>query len=272
MRFVPFVVVPVVWIMAASTPAAAITNGAADGNAHPEVGALIDETPNPDGTWSYCTGTLISPTVFLTAAHCGEPGQKTAHVTFETEYQRGATLHTGRYVPDPRYKESSDLHDMAVVVFGTPIPDITPAQLPEPGLLDRLKAAGDMSATRFTSVGYGSLSTTKVSSGKKKSQKQEYRYHYADTRNQASISFKDMSGKWLDLMPKAKSDGSTCFGDSGGPNFLGRPDSHLLVATSISGADDACKLTNYDYRLDVPSARHFLGKYVTLPKAPTTAR
>ncbi|GAA3691432.1 hypothetical protein GCM10022224_066200 [Nonomuraea antimicrobica] len=251
-----------------TTPASAITNGSADGNAHPEVGALIGDKANPDGTWSYCTGTLISPTVFLTAAHCGDPGQKTAKVTFDGEYKPGDTLHTGRFVPDPRFKDSGELHDMAVVVFSAPVQGVKPAQLPEPGLLDRVKAGGGMDATRFTSVGFGSLATTALPKSKKK-HAQEYSYHYADTRNQASISFKGLSGKWLDLMPKAKTDGSTCFGDSGGPNFMGGPDSHLLVATSISGADDACKLTNYDYRLDTPNARHFLGKYVTLPDTAT---
>jgi hypothetical protein len=37
------------------------------------------------------------------------------------------------------------------------------------------------------------------------------------------------------------------------------------VATTISGDDDACKSTNFDYRLDTTSARHFLGTFVTLP-------
>jgi hypothetical protein len=66
-------------------------------------------------------------------------------------------------------------------------------------------------------------------------------------------------------MDSAKKDGSTCFGDSGGPNFLGGPTSDLIVATTISGDDDACRTTNLDYRLDTATARAFLGKYVALP-------
>ncbi|HEY8792494.1 MAG TPA: hypothetical protein VIL96_06410, partial [Gaiellaceae bacterium] len=44
----------------------AITNGGPDGNGHPEVGALLAPHAYSDGTWEECTGTLISPTVFLT--------------------------------------------------------------------------------------------------------------------------------------------------------------------------------------------------------------
>ena len=52
--------------------ASAITNGTADGNKHPNVGGLVAPTVYSDGTWIYCSGTLISPTVFLTAAHCAD--------------------------------------------------------------------------------------------------------------------------------------------------------------------------------------------------------
>ena len=55
-----------------AAPAAAITNGAPDGNRHPNAGGLVSPTQYSDGTWLYCSGTLVSPTVFLTAAHCGE--------------------------------------------------------------------------------------------------------------------------------------------------------------------------------------------------------
>lgn len=41
----------------------------------PEVGALIADQAYSDGSWAYCSGTLISPTVLVTAAHCGDPAR-----------------------------------------------------------------------------------------------------------------------------------------------------------------------------------------------------
>jgi len=81
-------------------PAAAITNGRADGNRHPNVGGLVSPTQYSDGTWLYCSGTLISPTVFVTAAHCGEDGERVA-VTFDPAYQDGDTVYRGTFQADP---------------------------------------------------------------------------------------------------------------------------------------------------------------------------
>src|SRR5215217_9207217 len=66
-----------------AAPAGAITYGVPDGNGHPQVGALLAQQAYSDGTWTTCSGTLISPTVFLTAAHCDE-GVSRVNVTFDS--------------------------------------------------------------------------------------------------------------------------------------------------------------------------------------------
>jgi hypothetical protein len=242
----------------AAGPASAITNGSPDGATHPQVAALIADQAYSDGTWAYCTGTLISPTVLVTAAHCGDPGQTTARISFSSDYQPGDRTYSGSYVPNPEYSGSqSDPHDLAVVVFTKPIPNIAPARLPAAGLLDTLRAAGTLQTASFTSVGYGSLAPVNGPGGKT--------FVYTDTRNQASGSLNSLTNAWLRLSQNPSTgNGGTCYGDSGGPNFLGGSDSDLLVATTITG-DTACRSTNVDYRLDTTDARDFLGHYVTLP-------
>jgi hypothetical protein len=61
-----------------------------------------------------------------------------------------------------------------------------------------------------------------------------------------------------------KSDGGTCFGDSGGPHFLGGAGSNLPASTTITG-DAMCRATDKTYRLDTASARAFLDDFVVLP-------
>jgi hypothetical protein len=68
---------------------------------------------------------------------------------------------------------------------------------------------------------------------------------------------------WLRIsMNKSTGDGGTCYGDSGGPNFLGRTD--IIAGITITG-DAVCRATNVVYRLDTASAREFLAEYVDLP-------
>ncbi len=241
-----------------AAPAAAISYGEKDHNRHPEVGALLAEKAYSDGTYAYCSGTLVSPTVLVTAAHCGDPGQRTARVTFVPHYKPGAPVYVGRYVADPAYTQrQNDPHDLAVVVFDSAIPGITPARLPTAGLLDRLRDSGHLRDATFTAVGYGSLAPTNGPGGKN--------YVYSDTRYLAFGSFNSLNQAWLRLSGNpATGDGGTCFGDSGGPNFLGGPQSDLLVATTITG-DAVCRATNVDYRLDTASARSFLARFVRLP-------
>jgi secreted trypsin-like serine protease len=231
-------------------PAGAITNGSADEQRHPNVGGLVSPTQYSDGTWIYCSGTLISPTIFLTAAHCGEDGER-VRVTFDTAYQAGDTVYSGTFEADPLYgQRQSDPHDIAVVVLDKPVRGITPAALPETGSLDGLSGS-----QTFTSVGYGAFEVTNGPGG--------HQYLYDDVRNFAVGTLNSINPAWLRIsMNPATGNGGTCYGDSGGPNFLGTTD--VIAAITITG-DAVCRSTNVVYRLDTESARDFLDDYVALP-------
>ena len=237
--------------LAVATPAGAITNGAADGSAHPNVGGLVADQAYSDGTWIYCSGTLISPTVFLTAAHCDEGGTGRVRVTFSSAYQDGDKTYSGTFHADPAYPgPTSSPHDIAVVVLDKAVKGITPAALPAADSLAKLS-----STQTFTSVGYGAYEVTNSQGG--------HQYLYNDVRGVATGTLNSTNAAWLRIsMNPAKGDGGTCYGDSGGPNFLGT--TNILAATTITG-DSVCGSTNVDYRLDTAAARGFLGQFVALP-------
>lgn len=228
----------------------AITFGQPDGNGHPNTGGLVASKAYSDSTWIYCSGTLISPTVFLTAAHCDE-GTSRVRVTFDSAYQNGDPTFTGTWHADPLYGHAnSDPHDIAVVVFDKPIKGIMPAQLPAAGSLSGL--SGNQ---QFTSVGYGAYEVTNQPGG--------HRYLYNDVRGVATGTLNSVSPSWLRIsMNPATGNGGTCYGDSGGPNFLGT--TNIVAATTITG-DAVCRSTNTAYRMDTESARAFLRQFVVLP-------
>jgi secreted trypsin-like serine protease len=233
----------------------AIVNGVPDGNRHPEVGALLAQQAFSDGTWAECSGTLIAPRVFLTAAHCDE-GVSRVEVTFDTSYDPAkGTTYSGTWHADPAYDQAqSDPHDIAVVVLDRTVRGITPARLPTAGSLDGL--SGDQ---QLTPVGYGAQSVTNDPGG--------HTFHYADVRFMAVGTLNSVTPSWLRVSQnRSTGNGGTCYGDSGGPNFFGAGSSEtrIVAATTITG-DTPCRSTNVDYRLDTPSARAFLGQYVTLP-------
>jgi secreted trypsin-like serine protease len=233
--------------LAMAAPVDATTFGSVDGAGHPSVGGLVSPTQYSDGTWLYCSGTLIAPMVFLTAAHCAEDGGP-AVVTFDTAYEAGDVTYSGTFHADPLYPgPTSDMHDLAVVVLDTPVTGITPARLP---------AAGSLSALPhdqlFTSAGYGAYEVTNEPGG--------HRYLYDDVRMVATGTLNSTNKTLLRIsMNPSLGNGGPCYGDSGGPNFLGTTD--IVAAITITG-DAICRSTNVDYRMDTPSARAFLSQFV----------
>ncbi|HEU4777023.1 MAG TPA: trypsin-like serine protease [Telluria sp.] len=259
MKMVPLCRLAAPLLLLMSMHAQAITNGQLDGKKHPAVGALVDYDSRQTA-YAFCTGTLISPTVMLTAAHCN-PGVAQVKVTFESEVQNAAVMYVGRYIAHPDYRAAqSDPHDIAVIVFDQPIPGVAPAKLPTLGLFDTLKANGLLNGSRYTAVGYGGQERSFDGQGKPV-------IGYEDRREWAVSGFGSLNPAWLRLSQnEAVGNAGTCFGDSGGPNFVGSGsgETSVIAGTTITG-DSQCVQSNVIYRLDTASARAFLKDFVTLP-------
>ena len=263
-------------LLLAAGMASAITFGQPDGNRHPYVGAPV--LAEEQGEFLCGSGTLIAPDVFVTAAHCTfdfeQFGEEFRGVTFDNVFDPGTSeVHPGTLhihpdfagpssAPNSFLGDGAHADDIAVVVLDDPVAGIQPALLPRAGLLDQMAKDGTLKGQRFTVVGYGDTEPThEPGSGTPV-------FPFNETRRYAVSRFSALSPAFLRLSQNpATGDSGACYGDSGGPNFLGAGPSETNIITSVGGlrGDVQCRAMNATYRLDTPSARAFLGQFVTLP-------
>jgi hypothetical protein len=253
----------------------AITYGFVDTtNAFGNTGAFIVQAP--DGrNFPICSGTLIASNVFLTASHCTAffeqelvPEGFIAAVSFDNPIPFGdlsskstKLVDVTDVVTNPLFNQAqSDSQDIAVLLVNPrQTRGIAPAVLPAAGLFDRLSAQNGLKDTVYTAVGYG-LQNRVTGGGQPFFQDRN-----PVPRMFAFSSFDSLNGGYIRLSQNPSTgDGGTCFGDSGGPNFLNVNGVRTLVAITITG-DAVCRSTNVDYRLDTASARAFLAPFVALP-------
>jgi Trypsin len=258
------VAIAVVW----AGPAPAIINGTEDGEGHPNVGALIVEVPG-FGLLPLCSGSLLSPTEFLTAGHCTDAltreGFAQVFVTFESDLgqQVNGTLEpktqilvTG-WVTDPTFRTvgSKIYDDVGVVHLAHRAAKRTPVTLPAAGFLDAQAAGGGLGGHIFETVGYGvnsidrSILSPRVTGD-------AFGKRYVTTS-----PFMSLTSDFLNLQGNTNATdlGGGCFGDSGGPAFWS-PGSPLEVAV-VSSGPPTCGSLNVDQRLDTASVLDFLAPY-----------
>lgn len=241
-----------------------IINGTPTGSDFPNVGALLfdfDGNGTITGDDALCSGSLIAPTVFLTAAHCVSffPAGAQLYVSFSPDLfdKPLKVIAAQSFRFDPGFgHDLGDLHDVAVVILpAAKTRGLTPLALPRAGLLDDLAARGGLKDQIFLNVGYGVDATLRGVPG----------FTFDGVRKVSKSPFMALEPfwLWLNMNSNATDLGGDCFGDSGSPKFFDGNTS-LIVATVTSG-DDVCRATSRDYRLDTSTARAFLGQFVALP-------
>lgn len=242
-------------ILLAGGVAQAIINGEPDRgpNAHPYVGALVSVPPSGEFKGQripVCSGTLISARVFLTAGHCTDfliKEDLPTYVSFDPTYKPGASrlIKVTPYT-HPKYGWR---YDVGVVVLEAPVKMATYGALPDAGLVDTLKEG-----QRLTTVGYGANGFDIDREPPLPPQPVFLDDRYRGTvrlLNTKSPAVGEMFVKTTGVSLTGGKGESSCYGDSGGPLFVG--DQQTIVGVTSFGIDPfLCRGPGYYQRVDLP--------------------
>ncbi len=253
--------------------AGAVTDGELDGNGHPAVVLLLMEV---DGAPAFrCSGTLLSATVLLTAGHCaGAPGEFSGmRVFWDSDVQAGIgttnnypfgglnSVEAVSWAAHPLYPTAPFfVHDVGVVVLAAPgVPNTTGyayGTLPSVNEFDAFKTKRGLDKVWFTSVGYGlQQSFPDAASWKESNTRTRYVAH--PKLIQINTGF---TGDGSLLLSNNANTGGTCFGDSGGPNFL--RDTSVVAGITSFGINGNCAGTGGVFRTDRQDVLDFINSYL----------
>jgi Trypsin len=255
------VVLMAVGVLVATGVAGAIINGKPDDRRHPYVGALV--TKLDGANVAVCTGTLISPRVFLTAGHCTDAIRDEGLPTFvslDPTFDQGSALVRGSSHVFPRYRQvpgnglpEFDAYDVGVVVLDRPVRTAKGyGRLPRAGLVARLERG-----QRLRAVGYGANGFD-VGGGQPSPV-------YRDVRYRATVELVSTEDRVADMFVKLSGASAgqggqgTCFGDSGGPIFM--PDQRTVVANNSFVNNDRCAGVTYAQRMDLPPVMRWVRSF-----------
>ncbi len=247
-------------ITVAAGQASAIRNGEPDNEEHPYVGLMV--AYDADGKPMHrCSGTLMSPTVYLTAGHCTF-GVTSVNIWFDEDLTNAAVHHypagpgdaSGTPYTHPEYDDNAFyLHDLGVVVVDEPVVLAEYGELPTEGQLDSLQVRR---STTFTAVGYGlQKSFPDAAAWKNRAERTRYVAH----PRLLKINTKALGTSSLIVSANANT-GGTCFGDSGGPYFIG--DSLTLAGVTSFGVNSTCAGTAGVYRIDQADDLTFINSFL----------
>ncbi len=211
------------------------------------VGAILMDTGYA-GWQAICTGTVVAPTLVLTAAHCVVDlyGDGSTYGASQFRFGVGddttslrATLEPAEVIVDPYYNARSDgaAHDQAILRFDTPIPESVPGLVPIPILRDPLDPS--LVGTMMQAVGFGCVETECTTPNTR--------------RYWTPIEVADIT--YFDLTVDGRGVAGVCYGDSGGPALFDLPGLGVRVAGTLSWGEQSC--AGLDHYEQTAYEKHF---------------
>jgi len=271
-----FVLVFSILVSALSSSAYAITgNYREDGDRHPYVCLVGFYDENYEWLWRG-SGSLISPTIVLTAGHATE-GAKYATIWIDEEipydpenpdpegypnYGKGAADGITYTHPDfAQYVDNNGLvgfitNDVGIVELTSPVALDEYGELANIGTVETLRVGADV-----TFVGYGVQYQVTPKIGGPYYAWTGTRARFYATANLLSNKHAISSTFMKCSANAAKGKGGTAFGDSGGPVLLGTTDT-ILAVTSF-GPDANCAAVGYYARVDTQAVSDWIASFLS---------
>jgi hypothetical protein len=251
----------------------AVTDGQLDGDGHPWVVLLLMEVGGEPAF--RCSGTLLSATVLLTAGHCTNafPDEPYTGMRVFTESDVQAGIGTTNNYPNagpnaveavswaahPLYETAPFfVHDVGVVILEAPGVVLDEyGTLPSVNQFDAFKTRRGLQNVWFTSVGYGLQQSFPTPASFLANNS---RTRYVAYPKLLQINVPGFTGDFSMLLSNNANTGGTCFGDSGGPNFL--RDSTVVAGITSFGINGNCAGTGGVFRTDRQNVLDFINGYL----------
>jgi Trypsin len=294
-RFFVALVVALTTMLAAASSGSAITHGQPDGNAHPYVGLMVAIDKDGVPQWR-CSGSLLSPTVFLTAGHCTvapaahiEVWMEGGPIAYDPDYAAAQDADPDGIVscnasptfdeypcegdaggvphPNPDFCNPCGpglnrfaFRDLGVVTLNGSLSVSRYADLPEAGLVDTLP-----NKAPFDFVGYGVQFQEQIPGAFLPKPPPFYRW--AGPRQRMFAPGELVSQNYTNneeyirfSLNPSRGKGGTCFGDSGGPDLNGGTDTVMGVNSYVTNIN--CSGVGYSQRVDIPEVLDWIVSFL----------